>query len=264
MERLITIQQQLRIVKDKVGDNGRFKFRSAEDIFEKVKPILLETHTAVVVSDTLVEVGGRLAIKAEATLYAADNGSCTAIASANGYALMDKHEIVSKKTGELVSTMSNEQCTGSASSYARKYALCGLFAIDNDELDPDQPEIKKSGTAQQKESSKPSAQPKAEKSAEAPKPANKKEFPDDYYHLINDIDLADNIGAVEASVELSKGLDYENDIRKYASKKGIVLAKTTAEINKAYELIKGREGAQEISRYAIEQAKKKGLYSENG
>lgn len=219
MERLIKIQQELRIKKDKLGDKGRFKFRSAEDIFEKVKPLLEQTKTAVVVSDELVEVGGKLAIKSTASLFGTE-GSAGAIASATGYALFDKHEIVKRDTGELVSTMSNEQCTGSASSYARKYAMCGLFAIDNDEDDPDQPEVKKAGTTQP-------AKPQQKPAPQKPniQPATKVELTEEQLQLKDeleaDIDNADSMDSLKASVALAAGQPFEAAIKAKANKKAI-------------------------------------------
>lgn len=161
MKRLVEIQQGLKSPKNKNGDGGRYKFRSAEDIFEKAKPWLDKTKTAVVTTDELVEVGGRVAIKATASLI----GDTGIIASASGWACLDSHIVTGKgKDGETYDkkTMSNEQCTGSASSYARKYALCGLFAIDNDENDPDQPNIKPAPE-------NPKAQPKPAQVPAAPK-----------------------------------------------------------------------------------------------
>lgn len=128
MKRLIFVQQQLKASKDKSGDDGRFSYRSAEDILERVKPLLEKQQLAVTLSDEIVEVGARLFLKATATLWGVDgtnNMTC-------GWAELDQH--LTKNGGK---SMSNEQCTGSASSYARKYALCGLFAIDDSSQDPD-------------------------------------------------------------------------------------------------------------------------------
>lgn len=154
MERLISIQQNLRSRKDKAGDGGRFKYRSAEDILEAVKPLLNEHHCAVVLSDTIWESQDHvLFLKSTATLLADhpftvkdDDGKVMTykdakeIAHADGFAQLDNHIVQClAKSGEVYNkkTMSNEQCTGSASSYARKYALCGLFAIDDSDQDPD-------------------------------------------------------------------------------------------------------------------------------
>ena len=242
MKRLITIQQGLRVTKDKSGDGGRFKFRSAEDIFEKAKPFLKETDTAVIVTDELTEVGGRVAIKATASLIG-DNG---VIASASGWACLDSH-IVSgvDRSGQPYEkrTMSNEQCTGSASSYARKYALCGLFAIDNDENDPDQPNIQidNAQPAQQPQPQKPAAQPKAKapqakqpaqpqqqtkaakgETAAAPQqtteePLNHEEIAA-YMTICADIDASENLEQIKANAERAKGTRYAKKANAHAVK----------------------------------------------
>lgn len=153
MKRLIAIQQELRSRKDKAGDGGRFNYRSIEDILEAVKPLLAKNECAVVLSDTIFETSDHtLFIKSTATLLAEhtydvtdDDGKVSTykdsyeIAHAEGFAQLDSHIVTVVKDGKLYEkkTMSNEQCTGSASSYARKYAICGLFAVDNGEKDPD-------------------------------------------------------------------------------------------------------------------------------
>lgn len=146
MKRLIAIQQNLRSKKDKSGEGGRFKYRSAEDILESVKPILAEQKCAVILTDSIWESEkGEFFLRATAILLGEgefitkdDKGEVAKyhdtkeIARAEGYAQLDKH--LSRNGYQ---SMSNEQCTGSASSYARKYALCGLFAIDDSDQDPD-------------------------------------------------------------------------------------------------------------------------------
>lgn len=154
MKELITIQQKLKAPKDNKAD--KYKFRSAEDILEKVKPYLVETETAVICSDEVQEIGGRLFLKATASLL---NGEYNVIAQASAFAEFDSHIMIDKYSKEQKKSMSNEQASGCASSYARKYALCGLFAIDNDENDPDQPTI----------APKPAEQPETK----APLPADK-------------------------------------------------------------------------------------------
>lgn len=137
MKRLIMVQQQLKAAKDQDGDKGKYKYRKAEDILEKAKPFLAQQELAVILSDSLVEIGGRLFLKASASIWGSE-GIC---GEAFGYAELDDHKVLKyddkSKNFKEVKSMSNEQCTGSASSYARKYALCGLFAIDNSDDDPD-------------------------------------------------------------------------------------------------------------------------------
>ena len=114
---LVKIQAELKAPKNQTNNFGKYKYRSAEDIIEAVKPILNKYGTALVVSDEVVQVGVRIYIKATATLLdATDN-----VVSVNGWA----------REEEVKKGMDAAQITGSASSYARKYALNGLFAIDD-------------------------------------------------------------------------------------------------------------------------------------
>lgn len=114
---LVKIQAELRAPKNQTNAFGKYKYRSAEDIIEAVKPILNRYNTALVVSDEVVQVGERIYIKATATLLDDTEDHI----SANGWA----------REEEVKKGMDAAQITGSASSYARKYALNGLFAIDD-------------------------------------------------------------------------------------------------------------------------------------
>ena len=124
MKRLLEIQQKLKAPKDQYNSYGEYKYRSAEGILEAVKPLLKETGTVITITDDMVQLGERYYVKAIATIYDAETGKeihhCTAMA----------------REQEIKKGMDSAQITGSASSYARKYALNGLFAI-NDVLDPD-------------------------------------------------------------------------------------------------------------------------------
>lgn len=115
---LIEIQKELKAPKDNFNNFGKYKYRSCEDILEKAKPKLEEKQCYVTLSDDVLLVGDRFYIKAKATLYRKDN---TVVAETIGLAREEQD-----KKG-----MDSSQITGSASSYARKYALCGLFAIDD-------------------------------------------------------------------------------------------------------------------------------------
>ena len=121
MNKLITIQSQLKAAKDEFNSFGGYKYQTAEGILAELKPIAREHGVLITLSDTMVEVGGNCYIKATAT---ATDGDMTT--SVDGWA----REAVSKKG------MDDSQLTGTASSYARKYALCGLLAIGGDP-DPD-------------------------------------------------------------------------------------------------------------------------------
>lgn len=113
---LSRIQAELKSPKSKYNSFGKFKYRSCEDILEAVKPLLAKYQLILTLTDDVVEVGGRVYIKATATLSDGTNEkSVTAFARE-----------AEKKTG-----MDDSQITGTASSYARKYALNGLFLIDD-------------------------------------------------------------------------------------------------------------------------------------
>ena len=111
------IQSNLKAPKGQFNSFGKYHYRSCEDILEGVKPHLQETKTCLVISDEIVTIGEHNYIKATATLYSADGG---AVAN-NAFA----KEPLEKKG------MDPSQITGATSSYARKYALNGLFCIDD-------------------------------------------------------------------------------------------------------------------------------------
>lgn len=114
-DELSKIQRELKAPKGQFNKFGNYKYRSCEDILNAVKPLLPE-GMSVVCSDKIHLVGNRFYIEATATLSYKDGGI-----SVTAYA----READSKKG------MDESQITGSASSYARKYALNGLFAIDD-------------------------------------------------------------------------------------------------------------------------------------
>ena len=117
-EKLTKIQTELKAPKSQYNNFGKYKYRSLEDIMEALKPLLKEVGACLVVEDDIKIVGDRFYIVAKATLYDADSeGTVTAQALAR--------ESFSKKG------MDDSQITGTASSYARKYCLNGLFAIDD-------------------------------------------------------------------------------------------------------------------------------------
>ena len=117
MKELVAIQNRLNAPKDLFNKFGNYKYRSCESILAAVKPLLDETKCTLVISDEIIMVGTRVYVKATATLTN-EKGEST---SSTAYA----REEESKKG------MDASQVTGSTSSYARKYALNGLFAIDD-------------------------------------------------------------------------------------------------------------------------------------
>ena len=121
MKELITIQNELKAPKGQYNSFGKYKYRSAEDILEAVKPLLAKTNCTLTLSDEIVQIGERYYVKATAQVKN-DSGSEETVAYA--------------REEETKKGMDGAQVTGTASSYARKYALNGLFCID-DTKDPD-------------------------------------------------------------------------------------------------------------------------------
>ena len=120
-EKLMNIQNELKAPKNQWNEFGKYKYRNCEDILEAVKPICKKYNMALIVEDEIVMIGERYYVRATATIYdcnTTENQSCL---FATAYA----REEESKKG------MDGSQVTGASSSYARKYALNGLFNIDD-------------------------------------------------------------------------------------------------------------------------------------
>lgn len=115
-EKLVLIQSELKASKDKYNSFGKYKYRSCEGILEAAKPILNKYGVSLIISDDVILIGNRYYIKATATLRCGDEAvSNTAWA----------------REEETKKGMDASQVTGATSSYARKYALNGLFCIDD-------------------------------------------------------------------------------------------------------------------------------------
>lgn len=145
-ERLANVQASLKAPKGQYNSFGKYKYRSCEDILEALKPLLVQHGLALILSDEPVYSGDWHYIKATATVT-----DGTSSYTSTAYA----REAASKKG------MDESQITGTASSYARKYALNGLFLID-DTKDADATNEHQSETRPAKASSK-AAAPKAPK-----------------------------------------------------------------------------------------------------
>lgn len=117
-DKLAQIQKDLKVGKNNLNKFGGYTYRSCEDICEAVKPILARVKAALVLSDDIVQIGERIYVKATAALYDVEGSG---MVSNSAFA----REEESKKG------MDASQVTGSASSYARKYALNGLFCLDD-------------------------------------------------------------------------------------------------------------------------------------
>lgn len=119
MIKLFNLQQQLKVPKNILNEYSGFYYRSAESILEALKPLLANEKTCILIKDDLVCIGARYYVKATVTLYDLETGK--EIVSTTAFA----REEESKKG------MDGSQITGASSSYARKYALNGMFAIDD-------------------------------------------------------------------------------------------------------------------------------------
>ena len=129
-EKLLAIQQELKAPKGQYNSFGKYKYRSCEDILEAVKPICAKHKALLTISDELVYMGDRYYIKATAKLR--DISEAPEWIENTAFA----------REEETKKGMDGSQITGTASSYARKYALNGLFCID-DTKDADTDEFKK-------------------------------------------------------------------------------------------------------------------------
>ena len=123
IEKLFAIQQKAVAPKDIDNNFGGFKYRNVEGILRNIKPVLQEMGVYCRLSDEAVELNGAVYIKATAALINAEDGEQI---DATAYA----REMESKKG------MDSSQCTGSASTYARKYALQGLLGLDDSKAAP--------------------------------------------------------------------------------------------------------------------------------
>lgn len=116
MKQLVEIQNELKAPKSQFNKFGGYKYRNAEDILEAVKPLLFKHKCTLTISDDIVCAGDRIYVKSTAIISnGADSISVSAFA----------------REPEAQKGMSESQITGASSSYARKYALNGMFAIDD-------------------------------------------------------------------------------------------------------------------------------------
>lgn len=118
-EKLAHVQQEMKAPKNLYNSFGKYRYRNAEGILEAFKPYAAKYGLALIVGDEVVEIGGRVYVKATAALY--DTEKAAGPVGNTAYARED-----AEKKG-----MDGSQITGAASSYARKYALNGLFLLDD-------------------------------------------------------------------------------------------------------------------------------------
>lgn len=118
-EKILSIQNELKAPKGQYNSFGKYNYRSCEDILEAVKPLLKKYGCLLTIEDEIVPIGGRIYVRAIATIYDSEQRGDKVVISA--YAREEE-----EKKG-----MDGSQITGASSSYARKYALNGLFLIDD-------------------------------------------------------------------------------------------------------------------------------------
>ena len=153
--KLAAIQRELKAPKGQYNSFAKYNYRSCEDILEAVKPLCIKNNATLILNDTVREISGRFYVVATATL--ADQES-DGVVEADAYA----REPQDKKG------MDDSQITGMASSYARKYALNGLFCID-DTKDADTDEYHAAEGRNPAGVNKPQKQPAPKREAPAPK-----------------------------------------------------------------------------------------------
>ena len=148
MQKLMKIQSELKAPKNQYNKFGEYYYRSCEDILEGLKPILLKYQCSIRLVDEMIMLGDRYYVKAVAVLTDEENGECVQTVA------FAREEL--QKKG-----MDASQITGSASSYARKYALNGMFAIDDtkdadtlDNREKDKPKPNRTQARQQAAKSK--------------------------------------------------------------------------------------------------------------
>ena len=118
MAKLVQIQAELKAPKSQFNSFGKYHYRSCEDITEAAKPICAAHNAALTQSDTVVLIGDRYYVQAEARLTCAETGEYVSVTA------LAREEDTKKG-------MDAAQLTGATSSYARKYALSGLFSLDD-------------------------------------------------------------------------------------------------------------------------------------
>lgn len=147
---LMAVQRDLKAPKGRKNTFGNYSYRSAEDILEAVKPILNDNGLTLMLNDTIEAIGDRYYVKATATLVDIATGDNI---STSAYA----REPQDKKGADVA------QVTGASSSYARKYALNGLFCIDDTkDADTDEYRRETQSRAEQGKKQQPKQKPQAQ------------------------------------------------------------------------------------------------------
>ena len=118
-QKLAEIQKRLFVPKGQTNDFGKYNYRSCEDILKNVKPICTEVKATLFITNEIVNIGGWNYVEATAKFVDLESGETVAVKA-------------QAREEETKRGMDTSQITGACSSYARKYALAGLFCIDNE------------------------------------------------------------------------------------------------------------------------------------
>ena len=133
LKKLMSIQTKIKAPKNLYNSFGKYKYRNAEGICEAVKPYLEEHNCSLTLSDEIVAAGDRVYVKATATLFDNETGEAISVSAM-------------AREAEEKKGMDESQITGTASSYARKYALNGLFLLDDTkDADSDEHHVESEG-----------------------------------------------------------------------------------------------------------------------
>ena len=163
-EKLMNIQAELKAPKNLRNSFGNYNYRNVESILEALKPLLVKYKATVTITDTIEFIADRIYVKAVATIYDVENkDNFVDSITSTAYA----------REAEVKKGMDEAQITGATSSYARKYALNGLFLLD-DTQDVDTEAYQK---ASQKGADKPAQAPKETPKPKASKPTETKAEP---------------------------------------------------------------------------------------
>ena len=202
-EKLLEIQTELKAPKSQYNSFGKYKYRNCEDILEALKPLLAKVKAAVVITDEIVNIAQRFYVKATVRLINVENDEVIETAA---YA----REPENKKG------LDESQITGSTSSYARKYALNAMFAIDDTKDSDYAPDS----------NSKPATAPKN-------KPLSK-ETQEEINRRIMEYTKVSKIPVSEITAELSKVVKKElREINEVEAK--MIVSYLGGKINKAME-----------------------------
>ena len=201
MKELIKIQSELKAPKSQFNKFGNYAYRSAEDILEAVKPLLSANKCFLTVSDKVLLIGDRFYIEATAKVTNSEGLSVDVTALA--------------READVQKGMNDAQLTGSASSYARKYALNGLFAIDDNK---DADSTNKHGMG---DDEKPKANTRAKavapKVAPKPAPVANQEIPKEVRQKVADVTSREDVARIWTDYAYLRTNQEFNELIKQAS-----------------------------------------------